>query len=756
MTEESMAGLLLLAPAAASYVGSVAANLSTELVNGVRASRSVERPESPALDRLKELSSEAFPAMIRTLPRDATVGSFRRVEQSLYVFLADQAVTLPLIVAEYRGDKILPEAVRNRIRDTDPKIALGISFESVVHSYAHAIRDLLDTEGLNEPDSPLLAWLSHLCLRFPNSDPSPPRLPLPLDAAPADFVGREKEEAELLAALGGGESRAICAIGGMGGIGKTALAVRVAHQLADQYPDGQYQIDLQGFSETEDPLPPRDAMARLIGAFDPGIAVPEKEKDALAVYRGVLARKKAFILLDNAADTAQTRPLVTGQPCTFLVTSRKNIALDGHAPINLDALSEPESLKLLRGLLGEERASDEELADLVEVCARLPLALRAAAAYLNVYGDATARAYVDDLRAERAKLGADDDPALDVRNILGWSARRLAQENADWHARWGMWSVFPAPFDLAAAAAVCDTDEEETRAMLRELHARNLLLHEAETGRYRLHDLMRNVARDALTRGGSQEEQEDVRLAAERRHAAHYVKVLFRADSAYQKGGDRTLRGLATADGEWDNILAAQRWAAKHAKDDVEAMRLCSDYPDAGVHILNLRLNSTKWIDWLQLAVDAARRLGDRLMQSVHLGNLGTAYASLGDGPNAIEFLEQALLISREVNDRRGERAKISPIWAVLTSFSGDVLGALRARRVLREGYGKSHAEGRDRKGRRESSRQSGQRLQNVVGGRPQGYRVPRTGPENRSRDLRPACRRERSGQSGQRVRFAG
>ena len=222
-----------------------------------------------------------------------------------------------------------------------------------------------------------------------------------------------------------------------------------------------------------------------------------------------------------------------------------------------------------------------------------------------------------------------------------------------------MLSVFPAGFDVAAAAAVAwDGDEAGAREGLGELEARSLVLYDRERARYRLHDLMRDVAHDAFGYG---EEAKDAvaderRLAeASARHAGHYCSVLDGANALYLQGGEGMLAGLALFDAERSNIDAGQRWAAGNATEDHAAVELCSRYPDAGAHVLDLRLHARDRIGWLEAALAAARHGGDRGAEGRHLGNLGSAYRELGETRRAIEFHEQDLKIAQEIGDRRAE-----------------------------------------------------------------------------------------------------
>ena len=160
-------------------------------------------------------------------------------------------------------------------------------------------------------------------------------------------------------------------------------------------------------------------------------------------------------------------------------------------------------------------------------------------------------------------------------------------------------------------------------------------------GRYSLHDLLRDFA---LERSNEEE-----RETASQRHAAHYMHVLSTANDLYLKGGENILAGLSLFDREAEHIKTGQAWAAKkHA-------RLCKDYPSAGAYVLDLRLTPGENISWLETALASARRSKDRSSEGNALGNLGNAYADLGEARKAIEFYEQALIIAREIGDKRNE-----------------------------------------------------------------------------------------------------
>jgi tetratricopeptide (TPR) repeat protein len=215
-------------------------------------------------------------------------------------------------------------------------------------------------------------------------------------------------------------------------------------------------------------------------------------------------------------------------------------------------------------------------------------------------------------------------------------------------------AVFPASFDTAAAAAVWNVGAEDASADLGELRRRSMLLWDAADERWRLHDLMRDIAGIPL------EGQDAAALAAgletaRARHARHYCDVLGAANGLYLKGGPGVMAGLALYDLEQRNIAAGQAWAAARIDADDAAVRLASDYANAGFKVLPLRLHPRERIDWLEAQRRACVHLDDRASEGCALGNLGSAWTTLGEPRVAIGFHEQALKVSREIGDRRAE-----------------------------------------------------------------------------------------------------
>jgi tetratricopeptide (TPR) repeat protein len=465
-----------------------------------------------------------------------------------------------------------------------------------------------------------------------------------LPTPPADFTGRADELIELLQAVKTG-SVSISGLHGLGGVGKTALALKLAEQLKPDYPDAQFYLDLKGVTQ---PLSPRDAMAYVIRAWHPTAQLPEKEEDVAALYRSVLDGKRALLLMDNARDAQQVAPLIPPAGCLLLVTSRKHFTLPGLFEKNLDKLPPGDARDLLLRIAPRlKKEKMDQIDELTRLCGYLPLALRAVASALQEKKNISPADYANRLKKTGENLVLKEiDPSLQksVEAALQSSYDLLS---ANLRQKFRFLSVFPDTFDQAAAPAVCGISPESAQEALGELLAYSLVEFDEITKRYSLHDLVRLFAGQLLNA--------EERYSAQKRHAKHYLEVIRAADALYKKGGDSVTQGLALFDTERTNIHAGQNWVAAHQQDDNAVAEWCFGYPNAGINCLALRQHPREQIRWLEPALAAAERLKRRGWEGTSLGNLGIAYQSLGEYRRAIEYHEHHLDIAREIGDRRGE-----------------------------------------------------------------------------------------------------
>lgn len=317
----------------------------------------------------------------------------------------------------------------------------------------------------------------------------------------------------------------IAAVSGTAGVGKTALAVHWAHQVKDRFPDGQLYVDLRGFGPTELTMTPSEAVRGFLDAL--GVSrsrVPDSLAAQVGLYRTLTANRRMLVVLDNARDVEQVRPLLPGTPSALvLVTSRNQltslVAVEGAHLLTLDVLSMVEARELLAQRLGADSvATDPDAVDaIINACARLPLALAivAARAQLTAFPLAT---LAGELRNAGHRLDALDagDRASQVRVVFSWSYAALTPPAARLFRLLGL---HPGPdFSAAAAASLAGHQPSETRPLLTELAGGNVIV-EHVPDRYAFHDLLRAYATD-LTHTLDSSEQ---RHAATTRMHDHYL-----------------------------------------------------------------------------------------------------------------------------------------------------------------------------------------------------------------------------------------
>ena len=470
-----------------------------------------------------------------------------------------------------------------------------------------------------------------------------------------NWTGREAELRLWHERLASGETHA-AALFGMAGVGKTALAVKLATELRAQYPDAQFFLDMLGTNLS--PRPARDALAHVIRGFGWAAGeLPGDEAELVGLYRSLLSDKRTLILLDNVREAAQVEPLLPPDGCLLLLTSRWHFYIDGLQELTLEELNTGDAVVLLIKIA--PRAKDDALA-IAHVCGNLPQALTLAAKWVRnnrTLPPATYLAKCRDVATRLRLTGADvalqvSYDALDETLRASW--RRLA--------------VFSGSFDAVAAAPVWGLADasSSTRAVrrandaalesLNDLANTSLVEWAESTRRYRLHDLARAFADRQL----SEEERDEAAF----RHAAHFAAVLREIDEHYLRGAADSAQAISRFDRDEANIRAGQAWAESHAAFEDRAARICLIYPNYGVEVAKRRLSAREWIRWLENALAAARKLGERVLEGETLGNLGVAYLELGELERGSEFAEKALALIRQSPTRRGEGTALGNLGA--------------------------------------------------------------------------------------------
>jgi tetratricopeptide (TPR) repeat protein len=499
-------------------------------------------------------------------------------------------------------------------------------------------------------------------------------VPRELPAAVPAFTGRDSELAalaELSWATSGMASPAmlITAIGGTAGVGKTALAVQWAHQVTGWFPDGQLYVNLRGYDPGQR-VRAADALAGFLRALGvPSGDIPLEEDERAARYRSLLAGRRMLVLLDNAGDADQVRPLLPGTPgCTAVVTSRDAlvglVARDGAQRLDLDLLPLTDAVRLLRTLIGDRVDAEPEAAmALADCCCRLPLALRVAAELAAASPSASLASLAGDLADQQQQLDlldAGGDVRTAVRAVFSWSCRHLDPASA---RAFRLVGEHPGPaFDAYAVAALAAITPQQAGHLL-DLLCRAHLVQPAGPDRYGMHDLLRAYARELATASDSPAERRMAltRLTDYYVHAAAAAMITLHpamrhrlppvpAAAVPAPPVATTSAARAWLDTELPNLAAVAAHAAAHGLPD-QVTRLAATlfrYLDTGGHYAEAITIHTH-------ARRAASQASDRSAEAEALINLAVAEARQCSHEAAVSHLEQSLALYREAGDRAGE-----------------------------------------------------------------------------------------------------
>lgn len=514
-------------------------------------------------------------------------------------------------------------------------------------AYQDVRTNLADELGLDP--GPELRTLHQQILRAEVSPGRRRQVPRQLPAGVRNFVGREEELALLDKASG------VTVVHGVGGVGKTALVLRWAREVREDFPDGDLYVNLRGFDPESQPIDPSAAAEMLLV----GLGVEEMPANAdarFALLRTTLAGRRLLLVLDNAASARQVLPLLPGAADVRVVITSRNqfralVSQHDATAIGLRQLDFEAARSLLAAVLGGQRvdAEPEPAREIVERCAGLPLALRVFAERVSRFSDTSLREFADELSA--ARLDAlNDFEDIDVRTVFSWSYRALDDESA---RMFRLLSVHPGPdFDVSVAAALADVSVAQARRLLERLVADHLV-QSRSPGRYDLHDLLRAYSAELC---GDDE-------AAALRMTEWYVHTLENATS-HDDGKKRVWTGPVESGAEpqqfssWTDALTwrRQEWenlkAVLHAAIARAWWHLAVPIPlYLGSYVF---IQSSRWHDGVEM-FEAVLDLGTPRQEAYLRLKLASLYADVDRLEDSVRCFEAAASLMRAEGDRYGE-----------------------------------------------------------------------------------------------------
>ncbi len=498
-----------------------------------------------------------------------------------------------------------------------------------------------------------------------------------------DFTGRTAELDRLVDATPD-DRLAVLSIDGMAGVGKTTLAVHVAHRLAPRYPDGQLFLDLQAHTAGHRPLElgaALDDLLRQLGV--PAERVPAEPAARAALWRAELSGRRVVVVLDNVVDADHVLPLLPGaSPSTFLITSRVRLTdLDGATTLSMDVMPAADAAELFVRIVGTRAESEPDaVLDVLQMCGFLPLAVRIAAARLRHRPQWTVQYLADRLRNHRRRLSELSTSDRGVDAAFALSYEHLA---ASRRRMFRLLALHPGQdVEPDAAAALADVTPAEAESALEDLLDAHVLLQHTP-GRYTFHDLLREHAYAAATA----EETDEARRDALVRLIVHYLTV---ADAAL-RDPDSADDGARWLDAERANLIAV----ALHTADPAlpaETGRLAATLHR---HLYD-RAQQADAVTRYTEVLDASRRRGDRAGEARVLIDLGWVHWLRGDHQSSADRFHQALVLSHRIGDTFGRARALQGLGNVslrrddVDRAGAEFLEALELFRSLGDRYGEA------------------------------------------------------------------
>ena len=661
----------LLVEALALWRGPAASGIAAE-VRAHPAFAALDNEHLAAVKEASELTLEAGPGLgARVLVTLRQAAAQHPLDEGLQARLI-----LVLAATGHQAEALdVHRTVRTRLADelgVQPGPELQAAQQRVLGP-AHALRASTPS-GRGQPTEPVEgaeeAAEAAAAQPGPVAKVRPAQLPVDLPA----FTGRSSELAHLQELLPASDALAstvvISAIGGMAGVGKTALVVHWAHSVADRFPDGQLYVNLRGFHPGGSLMSAAEAIRSFLDALGvPVQRIPAGLDAQAALYRSLLAGKRVLIVLDNARDTEHVRPLLPGAPgCLVVVTSRHQlyglVAGEGAHSLTLDVLSDADAREFLSRRLGAERIAGEPdaVAEIITLCGRLPLALAVVGARAVVNPTFPLTSIAAELSDYEGSLDAfsGEAPVADARSAFSWSYQLLTPAAA---RVFRLLALHPGPdCSLAAVASLAGQRVGQVRSALAEL-ARAHLISESVPGRYGCHELLRAYATEL---GRAQDTARELD-AARRRMLDHYLHSAHAADSVLAPSRERIrLRPQAagvTVPRMPDQAAAADWLEANHcvllATIEQDARHGSGEHSWRLAVTLDLYLDRNgRWPEQLgaqTTALGAAQRLGDIRGQALAHRALGFVSGRVERRDESDLHLSRALELFGEIGDRVGQ-----------------------------------------------------------------------------------------------------
>lgn len=465
-------------------------------------------------------------------------------------------------------------------------------------------------------------------------------------AEPKLFTGRKEILKKIIGQIT--SPPILIGISGFSGIGKTTLALSLSQKYSTQYKGGYLQMDMHG----DRPNPPSaaDLMRRIILKFHPTQVLPTDEKKLSALYRVALKKQKGIMILENAANTKQVKPLIPPSSWLLIVTSVKPVSLPKMVNLVLESMEVLESHTLLTRWAPDISPAIKEIS---QICKGVPLALEIIGKLFAINSTMAPEYFAKKLTEARSTYGEDEKGNLidGLKSAISLCYHMLPGKTALILRKL---LVFPGSFTANATTFIC---EDPKSLSLTGLEKYGLVQLNTNTGRFSLHPQIKSFIKPLF--------KSKERALVEKRLATEYMNMLETANLYVQKGGKDAIKGFRLFDLELDNIHAGMEWSQKHSATDKDAARLCNAYAEVGGKMVSQRLSPSECVLWLEAALSAAAQLDDKESGRKILLDLGQHYALMKDSKNAITNLEQALSLCKQEGDSAGQKTALKILLQV-------------------------------------------------------------------------------------------